>query len=227
MAPAAQGSPKAILSWSSGKDSAYALHELRRSGACEVVGLLTTVSAAFDRVSMHGVREELLDRQAEAVGLPLKKVRIPYPCPNRVYEDAMRAALEEARRQGVTHVAFGDLFLEDIRAYREARLAEAGFQPVFPLWGRETAGLAREMVHAGVRARLCCVDPRKLGREFAGRELTAELLAELPAGVDPCGERGEFHTFVSDAPGFRRPVPVTVGETVERDGFVFTDLRPA
>jgi uncharacterized protein (TIGR00290 family) len=218
--------PRALLSWSSGKDSAYALSELRRSGTCEVVGLLTTVSEAFRRVSMHGVREELLDRQAEAVGLPLRKVRIPHPCPNATYEKAMEEALREARSDGVTQVAFGDLFLEDIRAYRESRLGPAGFQAVFPLWQRETVGLAEEMLSAGVRARICCLDPKKIPREFAGRELTRELLRELPAGVDPCGERGEFHTFVTDAPVFLRPVPVTVGETVERDGFVFTDLQP-
>ncbi len=218
--------PPAWLSWSSGKDSAFALDAARRAGEVEVVGLLSVVSEAFGRVSMHGVREELLEAQAAAVGLPLVKVRIPYPCPNATYERAMAGALERAAAEGVRTVVFGDLFLEDVRAYREERLAPVGFRGVFPLWGRPTAPLARAMVAAGLRARICCLDPRKLPRRFAGRAFDAELLAELPADVDPCGERGEFHTFVSDGPGFSRPVRAKVGETVERDGFVFTDLVP-
>ncbi len=218
--------PRAWLSWSSGKDSAFALDAARRAGEVEVVGLLSVVSEAFGRVSMHGVREELLEAQAAAVGLPLVKVRIPYPCPNATYERAMAGALERAAAEGVRTVVFGDLFLEDVRAYREERLAPVGFRGVFPLWGRPTAPLARAMVAAGLRARICCLDPRKLPRRFAGRAFDAELLAELPADVDPCGERGEFHTFVSDGPGFSRPVRAKVGETVERDGFVFTDLVP-
>ncbi len=218
--------PPAWLSWSSGKDSAFALDAARRAGEVEVVGLLSVVSEAFGRVSMHGVREELLEAQAAAVGLPLVKVRIPYPCPNATYERAMAGALERAAAEGVRTVVFGDLFLEDVRAYREERLAPVGFRGVFPLWGRPTAPLARAMVAAGLRARICCLDPRKLPRRFAGRAFDAELLAELPADVDPCGERGEFHTFVSDGPGFSRPVRTKVGETVERDGFVFTDLVP-
>ncbi len=218
--------PRAWLSWSSGKDSAFALDAARRAGEVEVVGLLSVVSEAFGRVSMHGVREELLEAQAAAVGLPLVKVRIPYPCPNATYERAMAGALERAAAEGVRTVVFGDLFLEDVRAYREERLAPVGFRGVFPLWGRPTAPLARAMVAAGLRARICCLDPRKLPRRFAGRAFDAELLAELPADVDPCGERGEFHTFVSDGPGFSRPVRARVGETVERDGFVFTDLVP-
>ncbi len=218
--------PPAWLSWSSGKDSAFALDAARRAGEVEVVGLLSVVSEAFGRVSMHGVREELLEAQAAAVGLPLVKVRIPYPCPNATYERAMAGALERAAAEGVRTVVFGDLFLEDVRAYREERLAPVGFRGVFPLWGRPTAPLARAMVAAGLRARICCLDPRKLPRRFAGRAFDAELLAELPADVDPCGERGEFHTFVSDGPGFSRPVRARVGETVERDGFVFTDLVP-
>jgi uncharacterized protein (TIGR00290 family) len=220
-APAA---PKAWLSWSSGKDSAYALSELRRTGAVEVVRLLTTVSGDFERVSMHGVREELLDAQASAVGLPLVKVRISYPCPNETYERAMAAALGGAAEMGVRHIAFGDLFLEEIRAYREARLRSLGFEAVFPLWGRPTVPLAKEMIASGIRARICCLDPRHLDRRFAGRSFDEALLADLPAGVDPCGERGEFHTFVTEGPGFRAPVGVRVGATVERDGFVFTDL---
>ena len=225
--PDSASPPRALLSWSSGKDSAYSLSEVRRTGACEVVGLLTTVSSQFDRVSMHGVREELLDAQARAAGLPLVKVRIPYPCPNATYEREMGRALDRARQDGIAHVVFGDLFLEDIREYRESRLRPAGFSGIFPLWRRETGVLAQEMIDAGLRARICCVDPRKLPKEFAGREFDRDLLRSLPAGVDPCGERGEFHTFVTHAPAFRHPVPVSVGETVERDGFVFTDLRPA
>lgn len=218
--------PKALLSWSSGKDSAFALGELRRARSCEVVGLLTTVTRKFGRVSMHGVREELLERQAEAVGVPLRKVAIPSPCSNQEYEREMGRALEDARERGVRRIAFGDLFLEDVRSYRETRTREVGMECLFPLWHRDTTVLAREMVGAGVRARICCLDPHKIDRSFAGREFDLRLLSELPPGVDPCGERGEFHTFVTDGPGFRRPVSVEVGETVERDGFVFTDLLP-
>jgi uncharacterized protein (TIGR00290 family) len=219
--------PRAWLSWSSGKDAAYALAEVRRTGVADVVRLLTTVSEPYDRVAMHGVREELLDAQAAAVDLPLVKVRIPSPCPNATYERAMAQALAGAASDGVRHVVFGDLFLEEIRAYRVAKLAAAGFEAIFPLWGRPTGALARRMLDDGVRARLCCIDPRHLARSFAGAAFDAELLARLPSGVDPCGENGEFHTFASDGPAFRRPVNVRVGATVERDGFVFTDLERA
>ena len=218
--------PRALVAWSSGKDAAYALHEVRRAGGLEVVGLLTTVTRAFDRVAMHGVREALLEAQAASVGLPLERVKIPYPCPNDVYEQAMGAALGAAGARGVTHVVFGDLFLADIRAYREAQLARVGFTGVFPLWGRDTGSLARAMLAAGMDARLVCVDPARLDRAFAGRRFDAGLLAALPAGVDPCGENGEFHTFVSDGPMFARPVAVTGGTIAERDGFVFADLIP-
>jgi len=218
--------PPALVSWSSGKDAAYALREVVRTGAVTPVGLLTTVSEAFGRVSMHGVREELLRRQAEATGLPLTTVRIPYPCPNEVYEREMGRALESARSQGIRHVVFGDLFLEDIRRYRETRMAEVGMQCVFPLWHRPTSELARAMIRAGIRARLVCIDPRALDRSFAGREFDERLLADLPPEVDPCGERGEFHTFVTDAPPFRSPIAVRLGEIVDRDGFVFADLTP-
>jgi uncharacterized protein (TIGR00290 family) len=218
--------PRVLLSWSSGKDSAWTLHELRRSGDVEVVGLLTTLTATFDRVAMHGVRHELLRMQAAAVGLPLVVVPLPWPCPNDVYEAAMRAAITEAARDGVSHVAFGDLFLEDIRAYREARMADAGLKLLFPLWGRDTAALAREMVAGGQRATIVCVDPAQLDAAFAGRDFDDALLDELPETVDPCGERGELHTFAWDGPVFHHPVPVVRGEVVQRDGFVFADLLP-
>jgi uncharacterized protein (TIGR00290 family) len=219
--------PKAVVAWSSGKDSAWALHEVRRAGALEVVGLLTTVTSEFGRVSMHAVREALLDRQAAAVGLPCRKVRIPWPCPNEAYEAEMARALAEARDAGVTRVVFGDLFLEDVRAYRESRLAGTGIDPVFPLWGRDTARLAREMLDGGLRATLTCVDPRALPEAFAGRAFDAALLDALPAGVDPCGERGEFHTCVTAGPMLSAPIATRPGEVVTREGFVFADLLPA
>ncbi len=226
MTPAATR-PKAIVSWSSGKDSAYALWEVLRRGEIEVVGLLTTVTDAFDRVSMHGVREEVLRAQAAAVGLPLHVVRIPYPCPNAVYEERMAAIVHQLRAEGVARMVFGDLFLEDIRSYREDRLRGTGIEPVFPLWGRPTAALAREMIDAGMVAHLVAIDPRVLPSRFAGRRFDRDLLADLPSTVDPCGERGEFHTCVSAGPMLRAPIPVEPGPVVERDGFVFADLRLA
>lgn len=216
--------PAALLSWSSGKDSAFALHEVRRAGDVEVVGLLTTVTKAFDRVSMHAVRTELLRRQAAVARLPLIVVEIPSPCSNEEYEAAVGSALRAAKHDGVTQVVYGDLFLEDVRAYREAQLGPLGLTPVFPLWLRETRQLARDMVASGLSARLTCVDPRVLDRKFAGRVFDETLLAELPDTVDPCGERGEFHTFVTHGPMFSEPIDVAVGEVVERDGFVFADL---
>jgi uncharacterized protein (TIGR00290 family) len=219
--------PKALIAWSSGKDSAWALHEVRRAGELEVIGALTTVTDTFGRVSMHGVREELLTAQLDAAGLPAAIVRIPFPCPNERYERAMAEAMTDAKARGVTHVVFGDLYLQDVRAYREARLAEAGMTPVFPLWLRPTAALAREMIAAGVEARLTCVDCKKLPKDFAGRRFDGALLADLPPGVDPCGENGEFHSFVAAGPMLTRTIGVTVGETVERDGFAFADLVPA
>ncbi len=217
---------KAWLSWSTGKDSAWALHELRARGEIEVVRLLTTVNSANRRVAMHAVRESLLDAQAGALGLPLLKVPIPPHCANAVYEQAMAAAIEQAKAEGVLHMVFGDLFLADVRAYREERLAACGVTGVFPLWGRDTAALAREMVAAGVRAVLTCVDPKQLSPSFAGRTFDPALLAELPSGVDPCGERGEFHTCAFAGPMFRGPIAVKTGEIVERDGFVFADVLP-
>jgi uncharacterized protein (TIGR00290 family) len=218
------GRPRALVSWSSGKDGAWALHTLDLAKQIEPVGLLTTVTAAYGRVSMHGVREELLVRQAEEVGLPLRVVSIPSPCPNELYEEAFLAELARARRAGITHVVFGDLFLEDVRAYREKLLERAGLAGVFPLWGRETGALAREMLSGGLRAVLVCVDPEKVPASFAGRDFDPGLLAELPAGADPCGERGEFHTFACAGPMFRREIAVERGEVVQRDGFVFADL---
>jgi uncharacterized protein (TIGR00290 family) len=217
---------RALVAWSSGKDSAYACHLARQDPTLEIVGLLTTVTDEYERVAMHGVREALLDAQAEAVSLPLVKVRIPSPCPNEVYERAMGEAMARAIADGIDHVVFGDLFLADIRAYREAQLAKIGMTPVFPLWLRDTAALAREMIASGLSAVLACVDPKQLDRGFAGRTFDEALLAALPATVDPCGENGEFHTLVTAGPMFRRPLAVKRGEVVERDGFVFADLLP-
>jgi uncharacterized protein (TIGR00290 family) len=218
--------PKALIAWSSGKDSAWALHEVRRAGEYEVVGALTTVTETFSRVSMHGVRQELLSAQVAAIGLPEVLVPIPWPCPNDVYESRMATTLAAAKAGGVTHVIFGDLFLEDVRAYREAKLAGSGISPVFPLWQRPTDALAREMIAAGVETYLVCVDLKQLPKHFAGRRFDDALLDELPAGVDPCGEKGEFHTFVAAGPMLSRRIPVRLGETVEREGFAYADLLP-
>ena len=215
---------KALIAWSSGKDSAWALHEVRRAGEFEIAGALTTVTHEFCRVSMHGVREDLLAAQLEAARLPAVVVRIPFPCPNDVYERQMAAALSEAKRNGVSHVVFGDLFLEDIRAYRVSRLAEIGITPVFPLWHRPTAALARQMIEGGLEARLVCIDRKKLPAGFAGRRFDRALLESLPQDIDPCGENGEFHTCVTAGPMLERAIKVTLGGTVERDGFAFSDL---
>lgn len=217
---------RTLLSWSSGKDSAWALHRLRQTPEIEVVGLLTTVNERFDRVAMHAVRTELLRAQADAAGLPLHSVGIPWPCSNTQYESAMTMAIERAKADGVTVMAFGDLFLEDIRRYRVEKLSGTGIEPLFPIWGIPTDELARDMVAGGLRARLTCVDPKQLAPHFAGREFDAALLGELPHSVDPCGERGEFHTFAYDGPMFRKPIQILNGEVVERDGFVFADLLP-
>jgi uncharacterized protein (TIGR00290 family) len=218
------GRPVSALSWSGGKDSALALHELRSRSGPPVRALITTVTADYGRISMHGVRRELLCRQARATGLPLVEVEIPAGCSNDLYEQRMGQALAEAPLDAAQTVAFGDLFLADIRAYREERLSRVGKQAVFPLWGRDTAVLAREFIAAGFRAILVCVDPRRLDPSFAGRQFDAELLADLPSDVDPCGENGEFHTFVYAGPVFTEPIACDVGDTVTRDGFVFCDL---
>jgi uncharacterized protein (TIGR00290 family) len=215
---------KVLVSWSSGKDSAWTLHVLQQEGEHDVAGLVTTVNERYARVAMHAVPIALLEAQAKAAGVALWKVPLPHPCSNERYEAAMAGVVERARTAGVSAFAFGDLFLEDIRAYREKQLAGSGLQPLFPLWKRPTGVLARHMIAGGVRAILTCVDPKKLPASFAGREFGRELLAELPSDVDPCGENGEFHTFVHAGPMFRTSINVRVGEVVERDGFVFADL---
>ena len=211
------------LAWSGGKDSALALLALRRKGV-EVAALLTTVTAGYERVSMHGVRRDLLRRQAAATGVPLVEVTIPPGCVGAVYEERMAAAFDEPPLHRIGAMASGDLFLDDVRAYREERLTEAGKEALFPLWGRDTGALAREFVNVGFEAVVCCLDPSKLDPSFAGRSYDADFLADLPEEVDPCGERGEFHTFVHAGPALSERVRLTVGEVVERDGFVFCDL---
>ena len=215
---------RTLVCWSSGKDSAWALHSLRQAPNVEVVGLLTTINLDTKRVSIHSTRESLLDMQAEAAQLPLTKVFLPDPCPNDVYESAMRSALRDATGAGVQAIAFGDLFLEDVRRYREENLRVAGMQPLFPLWGSDTRDLAYTMLESGLQALVVCVDPAALDPSFAGRVFDRRFLDDLPASVDPCGERGEFHTFAFCGPMFRAPIPVQPGEIVERGGFWFADL---
>ncbi|MGE3403513.1 MAG: ATP-binding protein [Vicinamibacterales bacterium] len=214
-----------LLSWSSGKDSAWALHVLNQTRPGQVGALLTTINEAVDRVAMHAVRREVLEAQAAALGLPLRTVMIPSPCPNEVYEERMAAACREAVGDGFTHVAFGDLFLEDVRRYREERLGGSGLEPLFPVWGLPTRELARTMIASGLRARLTCVDTRVLDASFVGREFDETLLADLPPSVDPCGEKGEFHTCVYDGPMFRQPLALEGGETVTREPFVWAELK--
>lgn len=216
---------KAFVSWSSGKDSAFAVHEARRQGY-EIVGAVTTVNEVYDRVAMHGVRSALLDKQLAALGVPALKVNIPSPCPNEVYEARMADACARIKGEGVTKIVFGDLFLEDIRAYRIEKLSAIGMEPVFPLWLRDTKTLAREMIASGLDARIVCLDPKKLDKRFGGRAFDESLLHDLPGDVDPCGENGEFHTAVVGGPMFARAIAVEIGETAERDGFVFTDVMP-
>jgi uncharacterized protein (TIGR00290 family) len=217
---------RAWMSWSSGKDSALALATAREAGV-EVTRLLVSFNAEADRVAMHAVRRALVHAQVDRLGIPLFPVELPHPCPNEDYEALMGAALAAARDAGVDEVVFGDLFLEDVRAYRIAAMAGTGICPTFPLWGRPTDALAKEMLDVGIRAVVTCVDTDQLAASFVGRRFDASFLADLPAGVDPCGERGEFHTFVCDAPGFSSPIDVAVGEVVERDRFVFADVTPA
>jgi uncharacterized protein (TIGR00290 family) len=216
---------KILLSWSSGKDSAWMLHVLRREGIGQPAALLTTVNESANRVAMHAVRRDVLEAQARAAGLPLIVVPIPHPCPNEVYEAQMSAAVARAKAEGFTHVAFGDLFLEDVRHYREQRMEGTGMTPIFPLWLRPTDALAREMINGGLEAYLTCVDPRAVPPSLVSRRFDETLLRDLPACADPCGERGEFHTCAVAGPMFSKRVDVRVGETVERDGFVFGDLE--
>jgi uncharacterized protein (TIGR00290 family) len=219
---------KILVSWSTGKDSAWMLHALKQQQPGAVGGLLTTTNEAFDRVAMHAVRRELLQAQADAAGLPLHVVPLPWPCSNEQYEAIMKTAVEGFVKEGYTHAAFGDLFLEDVRQYRVDKLAGSGLEPLFPIWKtKSTAALAQEMLDAGLRATLTCVNPKKLDRSFAGRTFDHDFLRDLPADVDPCGENGEFHSFAHTGPMFNHPVAVRVGEVVDRGGFVFADLLPA
>lgn len=219
-------SKKILLSWSSGKDSAWTLHRLLQDRDIEVVGLLTTINETANRVAMHAVRRELLEAQAQGLGLPLWATPLPSPCSNLEYERIMSQVCQRAVAEGVQAIAFGDLYLADVRQYRERQLQGTGLEPLFPLWGLPTPALASEMIASGLQAKITCVDPRVLDRAFAGREFDADFLTDLPATVDPCGENGEFHSFVYNAPDFRRPLEIRVGEIVERDGFVFADLLP-
>ena len=212
------------MSWSSGKDSAWALNLLRQTAGVEVMAVLTTFNIVADRVAMHAVRRELVEAQAARMGLPLWHVEIPSPCSNAIYESRMSDACRRAIAADIAAIAFGDLFLEDIRAYRERQLKTTELRPLFPLWGIPTAQLAREMIRAGVRAKITCLDPAKLDPSFAGREYDESFLDSLPAGVDPCGENGEFHTFVYESPIFSRPIEVRTGQVVKHDGFVFADV---
>jgi uncharacterized protein (TIGR00290 family) len=215
---------RVALSWSSGKDSAWSLHILRQDPSIEVVALVTTLNEQFDRVAMHAVRRELLEMQAASVGLPLWAVPLPWPCSNEEYEARMLGLCTRAVNDGIQAMAFGDLFLTEIRAYREKQLAGTGIEPLFPVWQIPTGELARTMIASRLRAKITCVDPRVLPKEFAGRDFDDQFLADLPTGIDPCGENGEFHSFVYDGPGFRQPIPISLGEVVEREGFVFSDL---
>jgi uncharacterized protein (TIGR00290 family) len=214
-----------LVSWSSGKDSAWSLHLLQQNPAYQVAGLLTTLNIEFNRVAMHSTRREVLEAQAEAAGLPLHVVPLPWPCSNEEYEAAMRTACDTAIASGIKAIAFGDLFLEDIRRYREERLSGTGLTPLFPVWKLDTRALVREMIDAGVKTRIVCIDPKKMPKEFAGRDLDESFLRDLPEGIDPCGENGEFHTCVYEGPMFRHPIPIESGEVVERDGFVFADVK--
>ena len=215
---------KALICWSGGKDGLLACEAVRRRNDVEIAGLLTTLNQSFDRVAMHAVRRDLLEAQARSIGIPLWPVPLPWPCSNEEYERIMEGVCKQAVAAGIEVVVFGDLYLEDVRAYRERQLRGTGLEPLFPLWKLPTAALASKMIENGLRAKITCVDPKVLSAAFAGREFDQALLAQLPAGIDPCGEKGEFHSFVYDGPMFRDPVRVQVGSIVERDGFVFADV---
>jgi uncharacterized protein (TIGR00290 family) len=215
---------KTLVSWSSGKDSAWALHSLRQQPDVEIVGLFSTVNQEFERVAMHAVRNELVRQQAKSLGLPIQLIQIPYPCDNSAYRVIMQEFIAQAKQQGVECIAFGDLFLEDVRKYREDNLDGTGIKPIFPLWGMPTDELSREMVKSGLHAIITCIDPNQLPPGFSGREYEDSFLSDLPDQVDPCGENGEFHSFVYDGPMFKEKITVRTGETLSRDGFVFTDL---
>jgi uncharacterized protein (TIGR00290 family) len=216
---------KVLISWSTGKDSAYALHHIRQKNQYDIVGLLSTITEEYDRVAMHATRHELLRQQADQLELPLYPVFIPASCSNAIYEARMETVLKRAIKEGVTHVVFGDLFLEDIRKYRESQLAKINMTPLFPLWGMNTEHLAKEMIHIGIKAVITCIDPKKLDASFAGRQFNEALLSDFPKGIDPCGENGEFHTFVYDGPMFYKPIPISLGITVERHGYIFKDIN--
>jgi uncharacterized protein (TIGR00290 family) len=217
---------KALMSWSSGKDSAWALYQLQRNPEIDLVGLFCTVNKAFDRVAMHGVRVELLQKQAKSIGLPLEIIEIPYPCSNDEYEKIMGRFVERAKSDNIAYFAFGDLFLEDVRKYREEKLKDSGIKPVFPIWGVPTDKLAREMIGSGLRTVITCIDPKQTPKEFIGREFNERFLDSLPETIDPCGENGEFHSFVFDGPMFKEPVEIVLGDIVHRDDFVFADILP-
>lgn len=215
---------RAAISWSSGKDSAYAFYRTLKEDRFEIVALLTTVTGTYERVSMHGVRKELLQEQASSIGLPVVVAEIPPNSDNATYEASMSRAIRTLKEMGVTHIIFGDIFLQDVREYRESKMRGTGVEPVFPLWGNDTKSLADDIISSGIKARIVCLDPTKTDRKFGGSEFNREFLGTISVDIDPCGEKGEFHTFVYDAPFFRNPVPVMNGESVERDGFYFTDV---
>ncbi len=215
---------KALMSWSSGKDSAWALHKLQQNPEIDLVGLFCTVNKEFDRVAMHGVRVELLQKQAKSIGLPLEIIEIPYPCSNELYEEIMALFVEKAKKANIEHFAFGDLFLEDVRNYREEKLNGTGITPIFPIWGIPTDKLSKEMIGSGLRAVITCIDPKQIPKELIGREYNESFLNDIPDGVDPCGEKGEFHSFVFDGPMFKKHMEISVGNVVQRDGFVFVDV---
>ncbi len=220
------GRKKAAISWSSGKDSCYALYRLLNAGIYDFKYLVTTVTSNYGRVSMHGVREELLEKQSNSLGIPILRVEIPKNCTNEAYEKKMSEAVERLKSEGIEYIVFGDLYLEDIKEYRESKLKGTGIEPLFPLWGEDTKDLAEKIIKSGLKAKITCIDPSRVSADFAGKDFDNKFLAELPETVDPCGENGEFHTFVFDAPIFKNPLKIITGKLVERDGFVFTDLVP-